>query len=429
MNSKIFKRIGELRDAGRTWQEVADIVNDEFDQDYTESAYRKPYVAYQQGQVDQITDKEIIKKLERIDIEKKKLSFMRGAHNETVRDLSIREAYHEQIIDAIDKLPKINVKEQGDNYSDGGWVEPVFFLSDFHIDGTFDAEEIMSHIVTVICSHVEATTKKATVERIKIIEVGDTIEGASLRPSQMRAIKLGMTDQIIYAAELYANMLAEITNRLDFLDYVEFYSVTSSNHTQLRLHNSKRDEITDEDLMRQFAFYLNARLANFERIHLHSGEELLVHLGRNYHKRLFVSHGHRYKMTPSSVRSVPKQIAEYHSEVFDYYAFGHFHQFMDVSIDRRDGFDGRIWLLPALSPRHETYERLNLFGANPGFLLAYFDEDGEIIYTRKFPTPTSEFLTQGDFRYVDDVISPTLYNMYDNDKTPRKPLKTGAKNE
>ncbi len=369
--------IDGLRVSGKTWDEIADILNEKLGNDWNESAYRKPYTAYKEGQIDQIKDEDILQQLQRVEIEKKKLNIMRSANNELVRDMALSELYYEQLGSALKDLKTKPIafkpKLKGVSYES---LDYVVVLSDLHYDGNFDLERIFNDIQYRLIKALPPTY------RLVLVEAGDLIEGASLRPSQMRAIKLGMIDQIMEVSERYAQFIEHLHRTLNI--EIEFHTVTSSNHTQLRPLNTKRNELMDEDLMRVFAWYMKNRLEQHKGITVSSDEDLNIKV--NDKTNLFVNHGDKYGLTPNNLQKTIKDIAFYHNSKANFYLFGHYHQYREELLDRFEGTDSKGFLVPALCPTKDSYERLGLMGANPGFALFAFTKDGTHAYTKTIGT-------------------------------------------
>ena len=370
-----YMRIDGMRIEGKTWAEIKDKLNNEFKVNYDESAYRKPYTAYKRGLEDSVVDTDFVEQMQRIEIEKKKLSVLRGANGEIVRDLALRELYQEQILEAISSLPSIryntDIKHRAPNEEDK-YYEYVMILSDLHYDGDFNLEEIFTHILEKTQDYIE----KNKISAIDIAELGDVIEGASLRPSQLRGIKTGMIPQIITVSEHYCRFLEQL--QVSTGVYIEFHTVTSSNHTQLRPLNTKRNELPDEDLMQVFYSFLKERFKDNPMIYINGDEDIIIELiGRSEYKKpkttkMFLSHGHKYKLTPNTLVSVSKNISMYQDEIYDYYGYGHYHQYRDMAIDKSNGKDSRAFLFPALAPKKDSYERLGLMGCAPAFTILTF---------------------------------------------------------
>ena len=372
-----FSRIEELRTQGNTWKEVATILNDEWEQDYDESAYRKPYTAYKLGLVDSIVDKDIAEQHVKVEIEKKKLSMQRSAVGEMIRDIALRDLYQEQILDAIKlhmgtpKEIELNMSNKHDpkNY--------VVFLSDMHYDGNWCLGDMFGHLLTEIYREFQ----DVGFDKLTLVELGDTIEGSSLRPSQLRAIKTGMIDQITKVSAYYARFIDEL--HMEFGVPIDLHIVTSSNHTQIRPLNTKRNEIPDEDLMKVLANNLELYYREYDHIKIEAKPELLVPVGGG--KMMYIAHGDKHGMTPNTVEKTAKEIAFYHQhgKEVQYYAFGHFHQYMERTLDRHDSInDTIVFLMPALAPTRDSYQRLGLMGCNPAFVILEFDDWGNLVNRR-----------------------------------------------
>ena len=383
---EVFKRIEDLRISGLTWFECAEVLNEELGLNFTESTYRKPYNAYKIGQASRVEELELVEKLRKIELEKKKLSIKRGAYQEELRDKALEELYREDIKEAIKNLPefkfpiRVPLKGQGKNTH-------VITLGDLHYDGNFNLEEVLGDVLSKIAIYCD---ENKDIQKLIIIELGDNIEGSSLRPSQMRAIKLGMVDQMIHVSEAYANFLVELFKRTKLK--IDFHTVTESNHTQIRPLNTKRNELPDEDLLKTFARYLEARLQNVEEISINYGGDLFINL---HNMNIVASHGHKYDISPNRLATAAESFGNYYKRKIDhrlptYYIFGHWHQYRETLLEEYRNSRDKAFLVPALSPMKSSYERLGLMGSNPAFAIFKFDEYGKHLYTQTINTISYE---------------------------------------
>ena len=379
-NKETMQRIEDMRIEGKTWREIADMLNNLHGASYDESVYRKYYTAYSDGKKQGVTDVELQEQMVRLDIEKKKLAIRRGTYNEEIRDGALGELFIEEIQNSVSKLKPISVKGTKSLYKFSPEFD-IIFLSDLHYDGTFDLEAVFDLLYDKIVD--EAMSRE--MNKLIIVECGDTVEGSSLRPSQMRAIKLGMIDQIVEVSEYYAQLIASLRDTLQIP--VEFHMVTESNHTQIRPLNTKRNELPDEDLMKVMYRFLLARFKDVDGVEIHGSGDLNLKYGQ---VGAFVSHGHKYNVSPNNLNSVVKDIYFYldegkNNKKPNFFFFGHFHHYREITLNKEKGIDSKAFLLPALSPIISSYERHGLMGCNPAFAICTFSLDGRHVSTKTIP--------------------------------------------
>lgn len=222
---KDFGLIHELRQQGVDWQTIIDTVDWFTDND------RKVYSGWLLGRQDESNyDATLVKNaktLQAIRLARKELGIERTINNEQIRDIALHQTFTKQFIDAITnrytdfKIPDTPYYDEIDDER-----AHIFTLADLHYNG----EQAWLEALSIATRNIVRVIKEKGLNRIYLVELGDVIEGASLRTSQLMAVKAGMVQQIIDVADAYIKMIKYLS---EFVEVV-FISVDSSNHTQLR---------------------------------------------------------------------------------------------------------------------------------------------------------------------------------------------------
>lgn len=326
---EVNKYIDELRASGMTWQEVCDLCNERYNKAYGEAKWRKPYCAWRLAVDDVLNDesnelleselKKIARAKNRLEINRKIMNAQKYELHQLENKEMLREYFNDEVKDALrecsPKLKKVNVKESRDeNY--------IFAVGDMHYDGNVDLDDVFSEIY----NHIKAKKEAHGFREITLAELGDLIDGATLRPSQLMALKRGMIKQASVIAKYYIVLLNSLTRDLDI--NIRFVCVTSSNHTQVRAFGSGRGELPMEDMMEQIADQIELGTEYNQRIEVIRGNRIITDInGITY---LF-EHG-------DSVTNIDKHIAsvEQHEGTNITYAYvGHRHHYdsRDVSFN------------------------------------------------------------------------------------------------
>jgi len=291
-------------------------------------------------------------------LQKQYLSYERSRNHEDVKALTVRTIFSEELRAAI-KKKKATVKFIQDT-RDGGEDEFIFVTTDFHYNGD---ESLLGHLAQVY-AHIIAKQKEHKFKRIKLLELGDTIDGGSLRTSQLMAIKKGMVFQILDVSKVYADMLEKLSKKMQ----VEFYCITSSNHTQLRPLGTNRNELVEEDLMHVFAEYISVTLKNNRNVKVHAADDFIIPITAQH--KMFVAHGH---LIGNKKEGYLQEVAYHRGVAFEYGLFGHFHHYREVTLYEGAGCNKKVFYAPSMSTTESGYERDKNMSSHAGILMMVFN--------------------------------------------------------
>jgi hypothetical protein len=302
-------------------------------------------------------DLEIKRKLR---LEREYIAYERSRNKEDLKTLFTKSLLNEEVKAAI-KKKKPSVKFTQDNKVSGK-DEYVFVTADFHYNGD---ENLLQHFNKVY-AHIVQKQKEHGFKRIKLLELGDTIDGGSLRTSQLMAIKKGMVFQIIDVSKIYAEMLHKLSKKMQ----VDFYCITSSNHTQLRPLGTERNELVEEDLMHVFYQYIKESVKQNMRVKMWGGDDLIVPITAQH--KMFVAHGH---LIGNKKEGYLQELAYYRGVQFDYGLFGHFHHYREVTLYEGKGCNKKVFYAPSMSTVKSNYENDKNMSSHPGILMMVFNSE------------------------------------------------------
>lgn len=363
-----FELIHELREQGLEWSEI----------DVTDTQ-RKKYYGWLEAKQDEQEYSDLEKQaktLQAIRKARKELGIERSINNEQIRDLSIHKLLTEEVKDAIKELPQLNFTQSQKAQIKNDRVEPhiehIIALGDLHYTGDKIELEYLWNVFLDIINVV----KQENIKTLHLFEMGDVIEGASLRNSQLMGIKTGMVSQIIQVAEVYAENLAQLSEYVN----LKFYSVDSSNHTQLRNLGTKQNELVEEDLMIVFNNYIRTRLPELD---ITTGVDVITQINGF---DVYIAHGH---LMGKKEGYIDKVASTRHCNI-DYGFFGHYHHKRDIDLHRinykdRD-YDKKAFYVPALKQHTSNFETDKFLSSVPGFAVYEVDEWFGINKSWKVPT-------------------------------------------
>lgn len=341
VNNDQLHLIHELREQGVDWESISEVIEGFTDND------RKLYYGYKLG-LETSEDASLIKQaktLQKIRLSRKELGIERSINNEQVRAIALHKTFTNQVVEAIqNRYTGFNIDFKS-NKSFLNTLDTtnahIFTMSDFHYDGDLDCLKVINTATGQILSVIE----EKKLDHIYLVELGDTIDGASLRTSQLMAIKKGMVAQVMDVADAYIKMLRELSNVVT----VTFISVDSSNHTQIRNLGTKQNQLVEEDLMVIFNKMIELALPDLNFIH---EKEVLVEIGGFM---CYFAHGHLVKNKDKYIENLQ---ADMGVEI-DFGFFGNFHhqRSIDLHSSYLGTYDKRAFFVPALSKEYSQYEK------------------------------------------------------------------------
>lgn len=362
---------------GLSWDSVAEILNSERGETWGESKYRKWYVAFKDGieytAKKNINSNEILNELElkKIELleERKKLQTVRTEYNKIAREKSRRDLLFEYVREGFERLDEIEpvVKLSYSNPEQ----EHLLSFGDIHFGKQFKSlnnvysEEITYNRMDSIIADTVKYLDKNNISYLNVLNLADSIEGMTLRISQMQSLQSGFVDQVIKFSRYYAKWIRELSK----YTYVNLHHLEQSNHTELRPFNSGRSEYPAEDMERIIGMYIQDTLQGHDRINinLHKGGIAEFDLlGYSF----IALHGHQLK----GKRNAIKDLSFHRRKFYDYCFVGHWHN-LDISTIG-EGLTNNIQTIqvPSVMGSDDYADQL-LSGAKAGALITTFTKD------------------------------------------------------
>lgn len=238
----------------------------------------------------------------------------------------------------------------------------IFVTSDYHYNG----DEVDLKALNNAYNHILNKQQEHGFKKIKLLELGDVVEGSHLRPSQLLAIKKMLIPQIIEVARSYVQFLEKLTETME----VDFYCVTSSNHTQTRAFGTGRNELVEDDAMLIFAEIVKVSMSKNKRFKFTSGVDFVVQATKNH--KMFVAHGH---LIAGKKNGYVQELAMARGIQFEYALFGHFHHYREVTIYGRDKFNMKVFYAPTMNGKVSNYEMDRNLSSKAAILFMVFNKE------------------------------------------------------
>lgn len=359
---EVNKYIDELRSSGYTWQEVCDACNIKYAKEYGEAKWRKPYMAWRatiddvlQDDNNELLDKElerIARARLRLDIVRKTTNAQKSVIEDFTKRESLYELFNEKAVHITKSLsPKLDRVKLTKNDLEKNYV---FVRTDSHYNGNQDLDFEFAETFELIRQKKE----QYGFNKIVFAELGDTIEGATLRPSQMMAITKGIVDQALIVSRYYIEFLNKLANELEI--NIDFIIVESSNHTEIRQFGASRSELPMEDMMKVISDHIQLGTCHNKRINTISAPRIITDInGISY---LF-EHGHNVK----NIKTHIKDIESFNNCKIDYGYTGHTHSYNSIDLVYMDdkGFNKNMTVVGHSNTQDDDFAQRLLLSSAP----------------------------------------------------------------
>lgn len=261
------KRLYRLKDSLElTWVELADILNDELGYSYSPDKYRKDAYKYLDEKLedfyDAIPDAELDADILEMKIERTKLADERSQVNALYRRIaredSIKEIAHDMAEQFAKNLKLSSIKPTSLKSNKKSKYKGLLLVSDWHygidIDNIFNKynPEIAKQRIQQLQEETIIRCKEKGITELTVINLGDLIAGNIHLPLRINS-RLDVMSQIMEVSELYAEMLANLSQHF----HITTYSVLD-NHS--RIDPNKDTSLQLESLARITDWFLKERL-------------------------------------------------------------------------------------------------------------------------------------------------------------------------
>ena len=295
-----------------SYDDIAELLNKESGNDYSESKWRKDYQQYlrwkdyivENNTPNQELDKLTIKKLE-LQKERNKLSSEKSELNKWIREQAKTENLNEKLEEAIDKLQPIKVPEVKLKIANKRRTA-IIDLADSHFgrEGKilgFKGEVISEYSVEIfkrrmweLLDRTVQIIEKENLTHVTVLNLSDSIDGL-IHMNQLLVLQLGVVDQTMQ----YAEFMSEWLNKLSEYVTIDYRSVLG-NHSENRNLNSQRGELPKENMERIITWYIKTRLAANSRVKVFDAENIVYF--NVFDTYILATHGQDEKNLESSIK-------------------------------------------------------------------------------------------------------------------------------
>jgi hypothetical protein len=320
---------------GLTSQQIADLINKESGNNFSESVFRKWYRIYTEGYSDaqkqNISNDKVLKEYENqkreLYKERQKLRDEKNEYNAWLREQSRMELFYERIDESIERLinkknhtlPSPIFKEQDSD-------ELFSTYADCHYGCEFSLKGFKDNIINEYNPDIFKNRmieyrdvlidfgKLHNIKKLSLVDLGDSIDGI-LHISQLKSLRGNIVDDILDYADFIEDWLFSLSEHF----FINFYT-SEGNHSDLRILTGKKGDFPHENLEKVYTRFLKKVFKNNSNVIIHNSLDGLNYFNINGFNFL-TAHGNKENNLKTSIQDYE---STYDIKV-DYFVVGHLH--------------------------------------------------------------------------------------------------------
>lgn len=260
-DEELIYRVCSEKDVIGSWQDVANVLNNLLNTEYTESKFRKQFQSFNkmlQANEHKILDddnylNELRNQKRELEKERIKLQTEKLEYNRWLREDSRDDLIEEHIVQAIKEnlnktpqpkdIPYNNISVRGGqlNFAD------CHFGKDYKIYGLFNeiineySPEIFYQRMEKLYNDVIFMVKENNLSVLHINNLGDEVDGF-LRNSQLWILRYGAIESAVLFGNYIGHWLKKLSNEVNIV-----YNYTMGNHDEFRLLDGRKDQHKEDN--------------------------------------------------------------------------------------------------------------------------------------------------------------------------------------
>lgn len=261
-DEELIYRVCKDKESIGSWQDVANILNELLNTEYTESKFRKQFQSFERmldANSGKFVDsdnklKEITLAQRELKKERNKLRSEKVEYNRWLREESRDELLIEKIHDAITTLKPFDIPKNIVRHHEASPRGYCLAFGDEHYGAEFEIKDLFGNIINSYSPEIfekrmwdlfTQTIEVIEKEKINVLNVfslGDFSDGC-LRVSQLMKLRCGVVDGTIQYAYFITKWLNELSKHV----HVRF-QMTDGNHTELRQLGQPKGTFKDDNM-------------------------------------------------------------------------------------------------------------------------------------------------------------------------------------
>ena len=334
---QLLYRIGKIKDElGYSWQEIANIMNELLDYDYSESKYRKAfkkmlnsneiYTFEEKSDYDEEFEK--LNNLKQdIKSERIKLQTLNLERNRLNREDARQELFYEQIGQYIKSK---NVEKFKPIYEPKNKnMKYLLGIADIHANAKWKTNtneysmDIVSQRFMKLLVEIIQFIKEKELDELNIVLLGDLIDGC-LRMSNLQTMDSTVAKSVADISDMLIGFLETLVERTHI--HINLFDVVYSNHSMPRF---LQNYDIREDLGYTINRYIRTGLRNNQNIDIYSPLDGDICLDfKIWDFNVIGFHGHTEKNQSEAIKNFTME----RRKLYDYAVNGHLHSNQRTSI-------------------------------------------------------------------------------------------------
>jgi len=393
-NELIYNGYKELINDSVSITKIASILNERWGTNFAESSMRNRYENMERFGGYFVEDDEVYQdrlfNLAKQDLSLKKqrkvLVKERGMVEGIIKEVAEKDMVKELISEIMKRPCEHNLTLKVRNAQEANEAQ-VYTYGDVHYGYKNDEEyavynpQIAKNRLQTVYEQIYQDVVQNGYKGITIVDMADQIEGSALRVSQLVRIAMSMTEQAKDYADITIGLIEWLSKMLPDVQIV-FLMISEDNHAQLRLFNTKRDDLPENLALlitNQVKTFIDTshKFGAMKNVEFHSADELLVDFGEGY-KAVF-AHGHQYGRKDNILQLVEHR----HEDVVALYVSAHWHRFSIKHKDVKLGTQQAMVFIPSVVGDTDFSKRL-FVSSFPGFAKITIDLRSQIANAKVF---------------------------------------------
>ena len=278
-DEELIYRLCSAKETIGSWQDVANILNNLLNTEYTESKFRKQYQAFEKmlnANEHKILDddnylKEIQVQKDELYKVKRQVFDQRREYNKVLVSDARADHLMEMIIESANKLNEERPLDFTEYIKDVSDKEAILFFSDWHygmvadnIWNTYNTDICKSRVAKLINKTNEYLELNKT-KTLHLVLLGDAAHGA-IHTGCRVASEEDTCDQIMHVSEIMAEAIEKLSDKVNEVIVYSCYG----NH--MRTIQDKKDSIHSDNMEKMIPWWLNWRLQKNTKVSIIESE-------------------------------------------------------------------------------------------------------------------------------------------------------------
>lgn len=383
-NEVLYEEYDKLLAVGVPVVRIAELINEKLGTDFAESSIRGRYKQekLRREGADIQDDEEYQKRLLRLAEADIKLMFNRkvvqkerAVVNGLLRESSDKSVFVDAMVQMWGEEPMHNTREtfvvEQSDYQDN----INYHITDAHYGymcelakNPYNPHEAARRVRQAFVD-METDIVQNGYSIVTIVDHGDSIEGSALRVSQLLNIAEDMTRQASSYTDLIIECIETLSKNVPNVK-INFVMISSDNHSELRLYNTKRGELP-ENMQLVIANDVGRHIKQAHKYgHMMNvtyvqGDEVILNFGTTLTGQdvnVVCAHGHQYTRRDN----ILEQVEHRHGVPVMAYIGGHWHSFSVKYKNVKNGIQQALIFLPPIVGDTDYSDSL-FMSSQPGF--------------------------------------------------------------